>query len=227
MCKSWEGYGKNWMHFVYKMDHLFRSIRVSDKNSYVTKGFHFFELIWTPDFLCVQNEPFKATSSIFNLSWLHLLFFMHLMIYFELNDPEIEKHYKWTLKRLKLGMVSSFTPHSMCTKVERVTAKTGCTSCTNWTISFEYQGFRRKLIYYKGISFSITYFNSRIFVRSVCTIQRHIINFQPFSDFICYFHAFNDLFFKLNDPEIEKHYKWTLKRLKLGMVSSFHPHSMC
>ena len=36
-----EGYGKNWMHFVYKMDNLFRSIRVSDENSYVTKAFHF------------------------------------------------------------------------------------------------------------------------------------------------------------------------------------------
>ena len=38
-------------------------------------------------------------------------------------------------------MVSSFHPHSMCKKVERVTAKTGCTSCTKWTISFEVSGF--------------------------------------------------------------------------------------
>ena len=41
MQKSREGYGKNWMHFVYKMDNLFRSIRVSDENSSVTKAFHF------------------------------------------------------------------------------------------------------------------------------------------------------------------------------------------
>ena len=47
----------------------------------------------------------------------------------------------WTRKRLKLGMVSSFDPHNMCAKVERVTTKTGCTSCTNWTISFEVWGF--------------------------------------------------------------------------------------
>ena len=32
------------------------------------KGISFFELISTPDFLCVQNAPFKATSSIFNYS---------------------------------------------------------------------------------------------------------------------------------------------------------------
>ena len=30
-------------------------------------------------------------------------------------------------------------------KVERVTAKTGCTSCTKWTISFEVSGFRTKI----------------------------------------------------------------------------------
>ena len=41
VLKSWEGYGKNWVLFVYKMDNLFRSIRVSDQNSSITKGFHF------------------------------------------------------------------------------------------------------------------------------------------------------------------------------------------
>ena len=46
--ESREGYGKNWMHFMYKTDYLFRSIWVSYRNSSVTKGFHFFELIWTP-----------------------------------------------------------------------------------------------------------------------------------------------------------------------------------
>src|SRR3954468_15283969 len=69
---------------------------------------------------------------------------MHLMICFVLNNPEIGKHYNCTQNRLKLGMVSSFDPHNMCAKVERVTAKTGCTLCTNWTISFEVQGFHTK-----------------------------------------------------------------------------------
>ena len=61
--------------------------------------------------------------------------------FFELYDTENEKHYKWTLKRLKVGMVSSLDPHSMCKNVERVTSKTGCTSCTKRTISFEVSGF--------------------------------------------------------------------------------------
>ena len=96
----------------------------------------------------------QATSWTFNPFWHHLLFFMHLLICFELNDPENEKHYKWTVKRLIVGMVSSFHPHSMCKKVERFTAKTGWTSCTNCTISFEVSGFGRKLIYYKGRHFN-------------------------------------------------------------------------
>ena len=62
----------------------------------------------------------------------------------ELNDRETVNHNKWTLKRLKLGMISSFHPHSLCKKVERVTAKTGRTSCTNWTISFRVSGFRTR-----------------------------------------------------------------------------------
>ena len=43
MCeKSREGHGKNWTHFVYKLDNLFRSIRVSDENSSVTRATSFF-----------------------------------------------------------------------------------------------------------------------------------------------------------------------------------------
>ena len=38
-------------------------------------------------------------------------------------------------------MVSSFHPHNMCKKVERVTVKIGCTSCTKRTVSFEVSGF--------------------------------------------------------------------------------------
>ena len=80
MQESWEGYGKNWMHFLYKTDNLFQSIRISYGNSSVTKGFHFLKLIWTFDFACVQNAPFEATSSFFNPFCLHLLFFNHLLI---------------------------------------------------------------------------------------------------------------------------------------------------
>ena len=42
----------------------------------------------------------------------------------------------------------------MCKKVERVTAKTGCTSCTKWTISFEVSGFHTETrLLQKGFHF--------------------------------------------------------------------------
>ena len=84
----------------------------------------------------INFQPFMPSFAIFHA-------FNDL--FWELNDLEIEKHCKWTLKNLKLGMVSSFHPHIMFKKVERVTAKTGCTSFTNWTISFEVFGFMTKL----------------------------------------------------------------------------------
>ena len=167
------------MHFVYKLDNLFWSIRVSDENSSVTKAFHFLKLITTPDFLCIQYAPFKATSPILNPFWLHLLFFMHLLICFELNDPETEKQYKWTLKRVKVGMVSSFHPHSMCKKVEKVTAKTGCTSCTNWTISFGVSRFRTKTHLLHGHFIFLNLFELQTFFEpALCSILSDVINFQ-------------------------------------------------
>ena len=144
MRKSREGHGKNWVHFVYKLDKLFRSIRVLDENSSVTRALHFlnlFELQTFFAFRCTIQSDFVKFQHFLSL---FAIFQSFTDLFRELNDPEIEKHYKWTLKRLKLFMVSSSHPHIMCKKVERFTAKTRCTSCTNWTISFEVSVFRMK-----------------------------------------------------------------------------------
>ena len=130
----------------------------------------------------------------FNPLWHNLLFLMHLLICLELNGPEIEKLYKWTLKRLKLGMVSSFHPPSMCDKVERITAKTGCTSCTNWTISFEVSGSQTKTHLLHRHFIFLNLGQLQTFLLSVCIIQSHTINFQPFLTSFAIFHAFTDLF---------------------------------
>src|SRR3954466_4351116 len=129
---------------------------------------------------------------------------MHLMIYLELNNFEIGKHYNCTQKRLKLGMVSSFYPHNMCAKVERVTKKIACTSCTNWTISFKVRVFQTKTHLLQRHLIFLSLFQHRLFVHSICTIQRHILKFQPFLTSFAIFHAFND-FFVPNDPENGKH----------------------
>ena len=206
MQKSREGYGKNWTHFVYKLDNLFRSIRVRMKTHLLQRpALHFFLIYYNSRLFCVQYVPFKATSSTFNPFWHHLLFFMHLLICFELNDPEIEKHYKWSLKRLKLVMVSLFHPHSMCKKVERFTAKTGCTSCTNWTISFEVSGFRMKthLLQRRHFIF-LTYYRSRLFCVPYAPLKAMSSTFNPlWHHFLFFMHLL--ICFELNDPEIEKH----------------------
>ena len=61
MCAKVECYDKNWMHFVYKLDHLFRSVRVLDENSTLTKAFHFSKLLRIQELLCIQYASFKGT----------------------------------------------------------------------------------------------------------------------------------------------------------------------
>ena len=73
----------------------------------------------------------------------------------------------------------------------------------------KYEGLRRKLICFKGISFFKTYLNSRLFLHSICTIQSHILKFQPFLTSFTIFHAFNDLFWAK--------WPWNWKALQPGL----------
>ena len=121
-------------------------------------------------------------------------------------------------KGWKLAWYHHFT-HIACAKKLSGLWQKLATSCTKWTISFEVWGFRTKTHLLQRDFIFLTYFNSRLFLHSICTIQSHFINFQPFSDFICYFSCIWWFILCLNDPEIDKHCKWTMKMLKLGMVS--------
>src|SRR3990170_235387 len=65
------------MHFVYKMDNLFRSIRVSDKNSSVTKGFHFLNLFELQTFCVLKmnhSKPYHQFSTLYDFICLHFFF---------------------------------------------------------------------------------------------------------------------------------------------------------
>src|SRR3954466_14361499 len=112
---------------------------------------------------------------------------MHLMIYLELNDLDITQHYNRTLKRLKLGMVSSFEPHNMCAKVERITAKTGCTSCTNLTISFKVQGFQTKTHLLQRHFIFLNLFQLKTFFAFIMHHSKTHSQISTLCDFICYF----------------------------------------
>ena len=182
------------MHFVYKTDNLFRSIRVSDENSSVTKGVHYFELIWTPDSLCVQNAPFKATSAIFNPFWLHLLFFMHLLIILSYKTLKLKGISNELWKGWNLAWYHHFTHIASAKKLRGLRQKQDALRVQNGQSLSKYQGFRRRLFCYKGISFFWTYLNSIVFLCSKCTIQSNIINFQPFLTSFVIFHAFANYF---------------------------------
>src|SRR4051812_7577313 len=57
----------------------------------------------------------------------------------------------------------------------------------------KYEGFRRKLICFKGFFF-INFFKLKTFLHTKCYIQSHILKFEPFLTSFAIFHAFNDLF---------------------------------
>ena len=116
---------------MYKLDNLFWSIRVSDENSSVTLALHFLELITTPDFFAFLTHHSKRRHDFqyFLTSFAIVQSFTDL--FRELNDREIENHYKMNSKYVETWHGIIIHPHSMCKIVERVTAKTGRTSCTN------------------------------------------------------------------------------------------------
>ena len=183
------------MHFVYKTDNLFQSIRISSGNSSVTKGFHFLKLIWTPDFLSVQNAPFKATSSFFNSFWLDLLLFMHLLIILSYKTLKLKSISNELWKGWKLAWYHHFIHIACARKLRRLRQKLDALRVQNGQSLSKYQGFIRKLVCYtKGFHFFWTYLNSIVFLCSKCTIQSHTINFQPFLTSFVIFHAFTNFF---------------------------------
>src|SRR3954468_11199965 len=112
---------------------------------------------------------------------------MHLMIYFQLNDLEIGKGYNLNSEKVELGMVSSFDPHNMCAIVERITAKTGCTSFTNWTMSFKVQGFHTKTHVLQRPYIFLSLFKLKTFFASTMQHSKPYTENSTLSDFICYF----------------------------------------
>ena len=130
---------------------------------------------------------------------------MHLLIilsYKTLNWKSLQMN----SVRLKVGMVSSFNPHSMCKKVEWLTAKTGCTSCTKRTISFEVWGFqtRTHLLQSDFIFFEL---------HSFCVFKMHHSKAHhkiwKISDFIWYISCIYLFFFWASWP-------WNWKALQMN-----------
>src|SRR3954469_18552862 len=100
---------------------------------------------------------------------------------------KLESTTTWTQKRLNLGMVSSFDPHNMCAKVERITTKTRCTSCRNWNISFKVQGFHTKTHLLQRHFIFLSLFQLKNFFASNMQHSKPHTEYLTLSNFICYF----------------------------------------
>ena len=77
----------------------------------------------------------------------------------------------------------------------------------------KYEGFRRKLICFKGISSFLTYFNWRLFLHRTCNIKTTYWNFNPFWLHLLFFMHFM-IYFEVNDLEIGKGYNLNSEKVE-------------
>ena len=129
------------------MNNLFRSIRVSDENSSVTKGFQIFKHISTQHFLCIQYAPFKATSSLFKP---FLTSFAIFHAFHDLFWAKMTLRLKSTANELwngwKLAWYHNFTHVACAKKLRGLRQKLDAFRVQNGQSLSKYQGFGRKLV---------------------------------------------------------------------------------
>src|ERR1041384_7816352 len=110
-------------------------------------------------------------------------------------------------------MVSSFNPHNMCEKLRGVWQNMDALRVQTGPSLSKYEGFRRKLICFKGVSFFLTYLNSRLCLHPTCNIQSNILKFQPFlTTFAIFMHLI--IYFEVNHLEIGKGYNLNSEKVE-------------
>ena len=136
------------MHFVYKTDNLFRSIRFSYENTYITMGFHFLNSILSMSSKCT----IQSHIIIFNTFSLHLLFFMDLLIFLHYMTLKTKSSTNELSKGLKLAWNDHFTRIASAKKLRGSPQKLDALRVQTGQSLSKYQGFTRKLICYTGNS---------------------------------------------------------------------------
>ena len=132
---------------------------------------------------------------------------MHLLIILSYKTLKLKSISNELWKGWKLAWYHHFIQIACARKLRGLRQKVDALRVQNGQSLSKYQDLIRKPICYKGISFFKTYLNSRLFLRSVGSIQSNVINFQHFLSSFALFQSFTDLFSELNDREIENHYK--------------------
>ena len=187
------------MHFVYKLDNLFWSIRVSDENSSVTPAIqNFNNLLLLRTFFASSMHHSKPRHQLSTLSDFISFFhaFTDFLSYKTLRLKSISNE---LLKGWKLAWYHHFIHIACARKLRGLRQKLDALRVQTRQSLLKSRGFRRKLICYKRHFIFLTYYNTRLFVRSLCTIQSHVVNFQPFVPSFAIFHAVL-IWFELNDP---------------------------
>ena len=131
-----------------------------------------------------HSKPHTKISTLSDFIWYFSCIWWFIFSWMTLK---LERATTRTQKRLKLGMVSSFDQRNMCAKVARITAKTGCTSCTNWTISFKVQGFQTKTHLLQRHFIFLSLFQLKTYFASNMQHSKPHTEISTLSDFICYF----------------------------------------
>ena len=78
---------------MYELDNLFRGIRVSAKDSSATLALHFLNLLQLQTFFAFRTHHSKRRHQFSTLSDI-ICYFSFTDLFRELNDREIENHYK-------------------------------------------------------------------------------------------------------------------------------------
>ena len=138
-----------------------------------------------------HSKPHHQFSTFSDLicyfSCIYWLFFSYKTLKFKSISNELWKGWN-------LAWYHHFTHIACAKKLIGLRKKLDALRVQNGQSLLKYKGFIRKLVCYKGVTFFWTYLNSIVFLCSKCTIQSHIINFQPLLTSFVIFHAFTDYF---------------------------------
>ena len=154
MRKSWEDYGKNWMHFVYKLEHLFQSTRVWDEKTHLLqRHFIFLRLFQLKTFFTSNMQHSRPHTEISTLS--------DYICYFHAFNDLFWGKWPWNWKGLQpelrkgwnLAWYHHLTHITCVQKLRGLRQKLDALRVQTGPSLSKYKGFRRKLICYKDISF--------------------------------------------------------------------------
>ena len=147
--------------------------------------------------MCVQNAPFKATSSFFNPFWLHLLFFMHLLIILSYKTIKLKSISNELWNGWKLAWYHHFIHIACARKLRGLRKKLDALRVQNGQSLWKYQDFIRKtrLLQRDFIFLNLYELHSFSVFKMHHSKPHH--QFTTLSDFICYFSCIYRLFWAI------------------------------